>query len=128
MSYVESNLMSGEEIRYRGHISLWALAPAMTFAALLLLCAVIVYGSPDLGPDPRVSLLISCALGTLGVLMMLSQLSLFYTTEIAVTNVRVMGKVGFIRRNSIEMLLVALRVRHADPRAVDKQHTSLVPT
>jgi len=105
MSYVDTNLMAGEHIRYRGHISLWSLTPSMTFAALLLLGSAIVYGYPAIGLDAQVSLMVSAALGALGLLMLLSQVIKFYTTEIAVTNVRVMGKVGFVRRISIEMLL-----------------------
>lgn len=105
MSYVDTNLMAGEQIRYRGHISLWSLTPTMVFSAALLLGSVIVLGFPELGLDASVSLMVSAALGGLGLLMLLSQLIKFYTTEIAVTNVRVMGKVGFVRRISIEMLL-----------------------
>lgn len=105
MSYVDTNLMNGEHIRYRGHISLWSLAPSMVFAAVLLISSVIVYGYPALGLGDEVSLLVSAVLGVLGALMLLSPLIRFYTTEIAVTNVRVMGKVGFARRTSIEMLL-----------------------
>ena len=105
MSYVDTNLMAGEQIRYRGHISLWSLTPTMVFAAMLLLGSVIVYGYPALGLDARVSLMVSAAFGGLGLLMLFSQLITFYTTEIAVTNVRVMGKVGFVRRKYIDMLL-----------------------
>lgn len=104
MSYVDTNLMPGEHIRYRGHISLWSLAPSMAFAFVLLLGSVIVYGWPELRLEAQVSLLVSVALGSIGLLL-LSQVIRFYTTEIAVTNVRVMGKVGFRRRTTIEMLL-----------------------
>jgi len=105
MSYVETNLMTNEQIRYRGHISLWSMAPSMIFATLLLLGSVIVYGYPSIAVYDRVSLFASAVLGALGVFILTSQMIKFYTTEIAVTNVRVMGKVGFVRRNSIEMLL-----------------------
>jgi len=105
MSYVDTNLMAGEKIRYRGHISLWSLAPSMVVAAALLLGSVVVYGYPALGLEAKVSLLVSALLGGSGALMLLSQLIRFYTTEIAVTNVRVMGKIGFVQRISIEMLL-----------------------
>jgi len=114
MSYVDINLLSGEQIRYRGHISLWSMAPTMIFAAALLFGSVLVYGHPSFAKEASVSLLVSAVLGVLGVITLLGQLIKFYTTEIAVTNVRVMGKIGFVQRTSIEMLLEKIESLQVD--------------
>jgi len=95
VSYIEKNLMSGENILYRSKLHwivfLW---PVLWFAA-----AIIVFVK---GGD-------TVAVGGFFILMALitgiASFIGYATSEFGVTNKRVIVKVGFIRRNSLEVLL-----------------------
>jgi uncharacterized membrane protein YdbT with pleckstrin-like domain len=78
-SYVDSNLIKGEEVQYEGKTSIWSLLPKILLGLLLL---------PFLG---------------LGLLLWISAAITYYTTELAITNKRVVAKFGLIRRNTVEM-------------------------
>jgi len=95
MSYIEKNLMDGESILYRSNLHwivfLWPII--WFFFAVILLRR---------GGDTAASggLLILIAIIT-GVSSFIS----YKTSEFGITNKRVIVKVGFIRRNSLEVLL-----------------------
>jgi uncharacterized membrane protein YdbT with pleckstrin-like domain len=78
-SYVERNLVNGEHIVYEGRISLWHLAPRIVVGIVL---------TPLFG---------------LGLLVLLSVLIRYKSTELAVTNKRIVAKFGFIRRSTVEI-------------------------
>jgi uncharacterized membrane protein YdbT with pleckstrin-like domain len=96
MSYIEKNLMNGESIVYRTHlhwvIFLWP-----------IVCVSIAIFLFSLGTQ------ISMAAGGLflltAIITGLNSFITYKTSEFAVTNRRVIVKVGFIRRNSIEVML-----------------------
>jgi uncharacterized membrane protein YdbT with pleckstrin-like domain len=96
MSYIEKNLMSGEDVVYRTHlhwvIFLWPII--FTVAAILLV---------SLGMQVAT---IAAALFLLAAIITgLNSFIAYKTSEFAVTNRRVIVKVGFIHRNSIEVML-----------------------
>jgi hypothetical protein len=78
-SYVDSSLIEGEKVQHEARISIWALS----LKAFLGLIFLPVFG--------------------LGLLFWISAAITYYTTELAVTNKRVIAKFGLIRRNTIEM-------------------------
>lgn len=78
-SYVESNLIKNEKVQYEGKTSVWSLLPRI-FLGLILL--------PFFG---------------IGLLFWASAAITYYTTELAITNKRVIAKFGLIRRNTVEM-------------------------
>ena len=78
-SYVERNLMQGEQVVYEGHVSLWHLAPR------IVACIVL---TPLFG---------------LGLLVLLNVVIRYKSTELAVTNKRIVAKFGFIRRSTVEI-------------------------
>lgn len=79
MSYIEKNLSPGETIVYRGQLSLWPYA----FLIVIGVCAVPLLGS--------------------GLLLLAYVYIKVATTEVAVTDRRVIAKFGFISRSTIEM-------------------------
>ena len=89
MSYIEKNLLNGENILYSGKmhwvVFLWPII--WLIIGLMLL-------------DSFGGLLILIAFGT-GMASLIN----YTTSEFGVTNKRVIVKVGFIRRNSLEVLL-----------------------
>jgi len=80
-SYVNGTLIKDEEVLHEGTISMWSLLPLIILGFLLLF----VYG--------------------IGLIVWIAAYIRFKTTELAVTNKRVIAKFGFISRNTIEMNL-----------------------
>jgi uncharacterized membrane protein YdbT with pleckstrin-like domain len=78
-SYVEDALVKDERIVHLGHISLWALWHLIALGVVLL---------PAFG---------------LGLIFLVLAYVKFRTTELAITNKRVIVKSGFIRRSTIEI-------------------------
>ena len=89
MSYIEKNLLNGENILYSGKLH-WVvfLWPIIWFIIGLMLL------------DSFGGLFILLALGTC-----LASIINYTTSEFGITNKRVIVKIGFIRRNSLEVLL-----------------------
>lgn len=104
-SYVHSTLMPGEVVKYQTTLSIWNLIPGIVCGAILLLFSVIAFGFLPREIDPAVSLMMSGAFAVSGLTMLLAQVSRFYTTEIAFTNMRFIFKKGLIRRDVIDMVL-----------------------
>jgi uncharacterized membrane protein YdbT with pleckstrin-like domain len=79
-SYVESVLISGETVLHRGRVSLWPHAWKIVLGILLLPVVV-------------------------GLALLVWVLIIYKTTEIAITNKRIIAKFGFISRNTTEINL-----------------------
>jgi uncharacterized membrane protein YdbT with pleckstrin-like domain len=80
-SYVDNVLISGESVMHRGRVSLWPHAWKIVAGMLLL---------PLFG---------------LGLVFLAWVYILYKTTEIAITNKRIIAKFGFISRSTIEINL-----------------------
>lgn len=80
-SYVEGALTKGEQVVYQGRVSIWSLAPTLLLGLLLL------------------------ALYGLGLLFWAAAAIRYFTTELAITNKRVIAKFGLISRSTIEINL-----------------------
>jgi uncharacterized membrane protein YdbT with pleckstrin-like domain len=96
MSYIEENLMNGENILYRARLH-WVvfLWPVIWFIAAIIFLGRGSHAAVTVG---YLFILVAIAKG-------ISSFINFSTSEFAVTNQRVIAKVGFIRRNSLEVLL-----------------------
>lgn len=88
--YVDLNLISGEEIQFEGKTSIWSLSPKIILGVILL---------PFFG---------------LGLLFLVSAAITYYTTELAVTNRRIIAKFGLIARSTIEMDLTKVETLRVD--------------
>lgn len=78
-SYIDGALIKDEKVVYTGHISLWSLAPLILLGILLL------------------------AAWGIGLIFFLVAFIRYKTTELAITNKRVIAKLGFISRKTIEL-------------------------
>lgn len=78
-SYIEGALIKDEKVMYIGHISLWSLSHLLALGLLTL---------PLFG---------------LGLVLWLMAYIQYKTTELAITNKRVIAKFGFISRKTIEL-------------------------
>jgi uncharacterized membrane protein YdbT with pleckstrin-like domain len=79
-SYVESVLISGETVLHRGQVSLWPHAWKIVLGILLLPVVV-------------------------GLAILIWVFIIYKTTEIAITNKRIIAKFGFISRSTTEINL-----------------------
>jgi len=95
MSYIDKNLMSGESVIYRAKLH-WIV---FIWPIIWLVVAVLFFSC---GGDTAV---VGGLFIFLAILTGISSLINYSTSEFAITDKRVIGKVGFIRRNSIEVLL-----------------------
>lgn len=81
MTYIEENLLKDEIIQHEAKVSLWSFFVHILFGIVLLP----VYG--------------------LGLLIFLYIFITYKTTELAITNKRIVAKFGFISRDTIEIKL-----------------------
>jgi len=89
MSYIDESLIAGEVVLHRSRISGWVLLPRILLGLLLLVVVVGLYFLISAWVESR-------------------------TTEIAITNKRVIAKSGFIRRETIEINLAKVEALRVD--------------
>ena len=96
MSYIEKNLMNNESVIYQGKlhwvIFLW---PIIWFVVSIIFFS----GASDAGMGVGVWLIF------IAIITSIVSFINYKTSEFGITNKRVIVKVGFIRRNSLEVLL-----------------------
>ena len=101
MGYVEDNLMPGEEVTYRAHLH-WVI---YVRAALLALLGLALVMAGLWRADFYVLVYLGAAVLVVATVVWLVHWVKSRTSEFAVTNRRVIIKVGLIRRNTLELLL-----------------------
>jgi len=93
MSYIDKNLMDGETIIYRSQLH-WIV---FLWPVIWFVLAIFYTGADSVGLGVFVFLV--------AILTAISSFINYSTSEFGITNKRVIAKVGFIRRNSLEVLL-----------------------
>ena len=95
MSYIDETLLPDEHVVYRTrlHWIIFARAVLVLIAGAAVLIAF--YAVP----------LVGAAVLAVGVVMLIPPFIAFQTTELGVTNKRMIVKVGFVRRRTLELLL-----------------------
>jgi membrane protein YdbS with pleckstrin-like domain len=106
MSYVKKNLMDGEQVCYRTHrhwtIFGWPLL--IFFAGLLAFTGLRLWAPPEWSPGIVSTASLALA-SVVAVLVAIPAIIDRVTSEFAVTNKRVIIKIGWIQRRSFETLL-----------------------
>ena len=87
-TYINSTLGNDEKVIYEAHVSFWSTLPMMAAGAIFIL----------LGFAWHLGFVVGIAFCVVAFLR-------YKTTELAITNKRVIAKFGFISRNTIEMNL-----------------------
>ena len=100
MSYINSILEPGEEIRYRTTVTWIAYAPAI----LLALCAIalLIFGQTTV-PPLAVAWIGAAVFALAAILSFVPAWFRRFSTEIVVTDRRIILKRGWIRRHTVEM-------------------------
>lgn len=97
MGYIEATLMPGETIAHRSRVhGIVLVGPAIASGLLVLGAGVLYLSNPLLGAFTGV-------LAAIAVISLLAAIVKRNTTELAVTNRRVIAKVGVISRRTLEM-------------------------
>lgn len=94
MSYIDENLLPDEHVVYRAALH-WII---FARAALVLAAGLVLVFVPGAAPVGLVGLLV-------GALMLVPPFVAYRTTELGVTNKRVIVKTGLVQRRTLELLL-----------------------
>ncbi len=116
MSYVDSNLLPGETVQYRAHLHPIIYVKAIFFgaiAALFVLSAIIgvavmasdPHSRGDLGSAANPMIWVAAVLVLLAGAIWLDAYINMRSSEFAITDRRVMIKVGWLSRKSLEIVL-----------------------
>jgi len=107
VSYIENNLITGEAITYRARLH-WILfvKPVLIALAVIAVSALIFYAA-DLRNELSTAaiLLATLAILLIAAVPVISAAMSWHSAEFAVTNKRVILKVGFIQSQTAEMFL-----------------------
>jgi len=99
--YVRGTLTKDERILYEAKISLWSQLPLILLGAFWLLWMITTMAGDAAMEGIRVEVIFF----VLGILSLLIVLIRYKTTELSITNKRVIAKFGLFRRSIIEMKL-----------------------
>lgn len=111
MGYIEDNLMPNEKILLISKLSYAVFIPPIMvfFIALLILIFSLNQAGKQNDAASAIAGMLICVAGIFfisSIIVALSELVRFFTTEFAVTNRRIIAKSGFIRRDSLDLRLV----------------------
>lgn len=102
MSFIDNNLLANEVVIYRARLHWTIFLNACLYLCLSIL--ICIFNLVNTEPSPVLWYLSLLAL-LLALISATSNLIRYKTSEFAITNKRVLIKVGFIRRHSLEVLL-----------------------
>lgn len=111
-SYVDSVLAEGERVVYRAAISHWKFFLSYLVGALFLLTALGAYAAARNHADA--SLAVVAILLAIGVAVILSAVIRRQTTELVLTDRRIITKRGLISRDTVEMNLSKVESLHVN--------------
>jgi hypothetical protein len=111
-SYVDSVLAEGERIVYRAHISRWKFFLSYLLGVLFVLAGIAAYARrSDIGTDSPIP---AAILVVVGILLFLVAVVRRWTTELVLTNRRIITKQGLVARNTVEMNLGKVESLHVN--------------
>ncbi|MCK4823457.1 PH domain-containing protein [bacterium] len=93
MGYIENSLMTGEKVLYRTYLHWFVFSGAIFWGILALFLFIVKFETGG-----HISLVFF-------FIAFISEIIRFKTSEFGLTDKRVLVKVGFIKRNSVEILL-----------------------
>jgi membrane protein YdbS with pleckstrin-like domain len=114
MSYLDDHLLAGERIVYRAHLH-WS-----TFASSIVVVALGIALAIVLGVYRPEYWYAGAALAGIGLLLAIGPAIHYASSEFAVTDKRVVAKLGFIERESLETLLSKIEAIGVDQGIVGR--------
>ena len=114
MSYLDDHLLAGERIVYRARVHWSIFATAIVVVALGIVLAIV------LGVYQPAYWYAGAALAGIGLLLAIAPAIHYASSEFAVTDKRVVAKLGFIERESLETLLSKIEAIGVDQGIVGR--------
>ena len=114
MSYLDDHLLAGERIVYRAHLHWSTFATSIVVVALGIALAIV------LGVYQPAYWYAGAALSGIGLLLAIAPAIHYASSEFAVTDKRVVAKLGFIERESLETLLSKIEAIGVDQGIVGR--------
>lgn len=105
-SYVDSNLSKGEEVIVRAHVSWLSFLTTIIISLFILFISLGAFMASAAAKEGEARPnSFGWILLLLGLFMLLNVVIKIITTELALTNKRIIAKFGFIRRSTVELRL-----------------------
>ena len=104
-AYIDGSLRTGENIRHEAHLSLWSLTSGFVSGTVALMLSVAVVALLTGEGMRMIGNIGAAVLVAIGIFTLVQTLAKYYTTELAVTNKRVIAKTGWVSRKTIELLI-----------------------
>ena len=102
MSYVERVLQPGEVVRHIGALHWHIYLPGLLF----MLAAIVTIAWAELGASHSIFWeVLAGLLALIALFLLIPEWFTWWTTEIAITNHRIIYKAGLIRRDTVEILM-----------------------
>jgi hypothetical protein len=114
MSYVEENLLPGEEVQYRAKLHWIIHVPCVLWAVLTLALAVAALMEQSIPFLSKTLLTLASLCFMAAMIVGINNWIRAASSEFAVTNKRVLVKVGFIKRRTLELMLPKVEVIGVD--------------
>jgi uncharacterized membrane protein YdbT with pleckstrin-like domain len=115
MGYIDKNLMAGEHVVYRTSLH-WII---FKWPIIFILIAIACFFGKNALPV-GIGFSVGIAFLTAAVIASISPFITYKTSEFGVTNKRVMIKVGFIKRDSLETLLNKIEGIHVNQGILER--------
>ena len=112
MSYIDQSIVAGETLIHRARVSWWSqvwliLLAALTFGIAIGFAAVATL-------DANTERIVSGVIALIGLAFVLRAWIRVHSTELAITNRRVIAKFGFVQRHTVEINLEKVEALRVD--------------
>ena len=104
MSYVEKNLIKDEEVQFFAYVHFAIFSSSIISFIIVLIIAISGLSSQSSLREPVT--IFNLILFFIPIFIFLNALIIKLTTEFAVTNKRIIAKIGFFQRHTLEILLL----------------------
>jgi uncharacterized membrane protein YdbT with pleckstrin-like domain len=112
MSYIDDSLVAGETLIHRAHISWWSQL-ALVVLALAGFAAAAAFAA--MAPaDRTTSQMVSGVIALVAIAFIVRAWIRVQSTELAITNRRVIAKFGFVQRHTVEINLAKVEALRVD--------------
>jgi uncharacterized membrane protein YdbT with pleckstrin-like domain len=120
MGYVDENLITGERVTYRAQLHWKVIAWPITMAALLVIVALVVFALGLSAATPAIYNIAGVILLVAAVVVVIKAWITMKSAEFAVTNKRVILKVGFVEKDTAEIFLAKIESVAVDQTIVGR--------
>jgi uncharacterized membrane protein YdbT with pleckstrin-like domain len=112
MSYIESSLVPGETLVHRARVSWWSQLASILLALIAFAIAIAFALLAHVEPATRNA--ITAVIVVIGLAILLRAWIRVHSTELAITNRRVIAKFGFVQRHTVEINLEKVEALRVD--------------